>query len=320
MTPARLVQAPAVPTTEIIDLAFFTIGDNRAAGSPPDLPLTMEQMWRRRAEALAPGHFHGVADLDAAIAVLRALRPDQVIRKVFFLGHGSGDDFGFFFFSGRPDPVESFTSVSDDQVLEMSRADMRSMAMDRNKEFLLELFNRLARSDPRVETVSVLFLACFMGQGETHQAVCDFLSGWLVGARETRFEVGAYTNFYETVFVTDGHGTIVRWEDHIVVTPGGAEVVPSPGPNQIPAFEVGCGGKMVRTPLLFTMSAMMEGDLRSGTMTADLRQEFRLNGTKLSKDVRILADGAGRWRIVDDESGIMYRVVKERGELSVYQP
>ena len=62
MTPARLVQAPAVPTTEIIDLAFFTIGDNRAAGSPPDLLLTMEQMWRRRAEALAPGHFHAGRD------------------------------------------------------------------------------------------------------------------------------------------------------------------------------------------------------------------------------------------------------------------
>lgn len=320
MTSARLVQAPAVPPAEIIDLAFFTLGDNRAAGSPPDLRLTMEQMWRRRAETLAPGHSHGVADLGDAIAVLRALRPDQVIRKVYFLGHGSGDDFGFFFFSGRPDPVESFTSASDDQVLEMSRADMRSMAMDRNKEFLLELFERLARSDPRVDKVSVLFLACFMGQGETHQAVCDFLGGWLVGPREVRFEVGAYTNFYETVFVTDRHGHIVHWEDHIVVTPGGAEVVPSPGPDQIPAFEVGCGGKMVRTPLLFTISATLEGDLQGGTMTSELRQEFQLGGTGLSGDVRILADGDGRWRIVDDESGIMYRVVKEGGELNVYQP
>jgi hypothetical protein len=248
MTAARMVQAPAVPERRAIDLAFFTIGDNRRANSPRDLRLTMEEMWRRRAESLAPGHAHGVGTLAEATHVIDTLDPQFEIRTVFFLGHGSGDDFGFFFFSGQPDPVESFAAASDDQVLEISRSDMRTEVNNPNREFLITLFQRLAKRVPEVDRVRILFLACFMGQGETHQAICDFLDGWLLGAREITFEVGAYRNFYETVFVTDRRGHIVHWEDQIVDTPGGQVLVPNPGPNQIPPFEVGCSGTMVKTP------------------------------------------------------------------------
>lgn len=247
MNDPLLVQAPAVPQAKIIKLAFFTIGDDRRANSPRDLPLTMEQMWRRRAETLAPGHAHGVDDLGQAIDVVDGLASDLIIDEVFFLGHGSGDDFGFFFFSGQPHAGHNFDAADNDQVLEVSRHDIMSPAVsNQNKQFLIKLFGKLARSDPRVDLVKINFLACFMGQGETHMAVCDWLDGWLVGQREVRFEVGAYENFYETVFVTNRRGRIVHWEDHIVDRPGGAEIVANPGPNLIPAFEKRCGGEMVR--------------------------------------------------------------------------
>ncbi|MQA92255.1 MAG: hypothetical protein GEU90_18850 [Gemmatimonas sp.] len=248
MSKRLLVQAPAVPRATIEKLAFFTIGDNRQVSSP-HLTMTTEEMWRRRAEDLAPGHAHGVGTIRDAIDVIEALPAEIVLDEVFFLGHGSGDDFGFFFFSGHPDPGHNFAASDDNQLLEMSRAEMTSSAtFSETKELLIKLFKRLARADPRVGGVKINLLACFMGQGETHWAVCDFLDGWLVGAREVRFEVGAYENFYETVFVTAPGGNIVGWEDHIVEQPGGTELVPNPGMNQIPAFEVSCAGVMVGTP------------------------------------------------------------------------
>lgn len=321
MSGPLFVQVPAVPSRRIAKLAFYTTGDTTPVTSE-HLTITTEEMWRRRAETLAPGRAHGVATVQDALAVVTALEPDVILDEVFFLGHGSGEDFGFFFFSGRPDRVDHFVPTSFDQLLEMSRAEMRSLTPSPTKTFLIELFKRLARADPRVPKVKINFLACFMGQGETHLAVCDFLDGWLVGPREVLVEVGAYTDYYETVFRTVRGGRIAFWEDHIVDKPLGTEIIPSPGRNLIPPFQVGCPGRtvMVRTPFLFETTNLYSAELDAGTISEDLRLEFGLKRHELSISATVQKTGEGRWEILDHENGFVYRVVQEGVMLKVFMP
>lgn len=234
------LQVPAVAPRKPKDICFFTTGDDRMINSP-FLNIRTEEMWRQRAEALAPGEAHGVTTRAEALQVLKDFKGS--IREAFFLGHGTADDVGAFFFSGRPDPEFDFTG-NDDQILEMSRANMMDFRFfDENKEFLITLFQRLHTNG----LAKISFLACFLGQGELHRACCDFLDGWLVAKKETRFRVGAYEDFYETVFTTDNTGAIIQWEDRIVTQPGTLPpVVPNPGPNRIPPFQVECSGVMAK--------------------------------------------------------------------------
>ncbi len=208
-------------------IAFYTMGDTRAVSGSKVLiggkkrSLKMSEMWRLRAISLVgAGQTYGAATADAALVQLAKLPAGTKLSRVYFVGHGFGNNEGGYFFAGKPDREADFTGGVD-QTLSLS-------AEDRMKKVAKALASLLDK-DAKVE---VSFLSCYTGLGR----FTGRFYGELRSHGVKKLTVGAYRDYYLTVFNTDAQGNITGWADRI--TDKGNATVATAGANGIPPYQV----------------------------------------------------------------------------------
>jgi hypothetical protein len=225
-------------------LTFFTTGDPRPTPNVTgrNAPhLTNTQRWKRRAENLASqGRVHGVADVEAATIVLKALPADLKLRRIFFVGHGFNEGY---FFHGKPDPDDPDHGFIADSFKE-SFAHPDDVQDANIKKMMKAFAEELAKHVHDSEKVEIGFLACFCGNGKMIRAICDELNK----QKHPDFVVGAYENFYNANFIfSTATGKILHWEDFISNFETGEELDRADA-NQIPTYEVTCRNRVEIDP------------------------------------------------------------------------
>jgi len=237
----KTAQAPAgsPPPT----LCYFTTGDTRptvVAPGPKAPKLTRTQRFEKRAESLASaGRVHGVASVQEATSVLKALPAEVKLVRVFFVGHGLDDGY---FLHGKPDPRADFEAASDAEILtnpaEVSDAAIKAQHV----QFLDELAKHLSTT----QRLEIGFLACFAATKNLISSYCSALDKR--GFRN--FVVGGYKNDYETQFVFDqATGKILKWTDAIFDRKDTKKTLVRMDNNQIPPYEVKCHSSNPIDPL-----------------------------------------------------------------------
>lgn len=208
-------------------IAFYTLGDTRPVNGARVIyegrkrRLQMSQMWHLRAKSLAmAGMVHGVKTTDAAESAVKKVEKGAAVKFVYLVGHGFGQDGGGFFFSGKPaPPPEEFTATATDTLSLLARIKM--------KKFAKALAGVLSKS----EAVQIAFLSCYTGRGKfTREFYSEVRAHGI-----KKLTVGAYTDYYQTAYHTDGRGNISRWSDY--VRDGRGTVIVKAGANGIPAFQ-----------------------------------------------------------------------------------
>jgi hypothetical protein len=208
-------------------IAFYTMGDTRSVKGAKAVidgkkqTVKISKMWKLRAHSLAgTGLTYGVGTVDAAILQLQNLAKETELTKVFFIGHGFRDHEGGYMLSGAPKRDEGFTTTSEKT--------LSVLAEQKMKDFCKKLAPYLSRKDE----VEIAFLSCYTGTGKFTGRFYKELRGQGV----KKLKVGAYKDFYETVFNTDAKGNITGWADRVVDSK--KKVVAKTGSNGIPPYQV----------------------------------------------------------------------------------
>jgi hypothetical protein len=208
-------------------IAFYTMGDTRPVRGWKVLiggkkrTMLASEMWRLRAQSLAGvGTTYGVATVDSAEVSVQKLEKGAQLTKVYFVGHGFGNNDGGFFFSGRPEGNDDFRATAEKTLSILAETKM--------KKFAKTLSGALAKGDD----VEIAFLSCYTGQGKFTGRFYSELYGHGV----KKITVGAYKDYYRTVYKTDAKGSITGWSD--VIVDKAKKTILRAGAGGIPPYQV----------------------------------------------------------------------------------
>lgn len=225
--PGEEADAGAIPIVQppvVTDIAFYTIGDDTRHFDGM-VANTISDVYRRMAEALAPGHVHGVQTRQDAIQTITTLPVGTCICRVYFVGHGWHHDTGTsgYFFSGtgiqggQPLPLDDFHVTSWDQT-----------ASDTTCQPLISAIGGRACQGI---TLSIDFLCCYAGGSAGGGDLLRAVETELGGTSVSRYRIAGTP--HEFRFEADENrstGELTNWQNHLRDHSTGQDIPDTPDP------------------------------------------------------------------------------------------